>query len=202
MWSDLYAAVDRRVWWLCLVPAGLAVFMGVCWRVAGSPLAFAEIQGEWHEDTWVNPALVLYRSFTTWSSDGSFGLRNKSTAFVYGATLAISVPAVLVAARKQIGVPLLLWPLAHVLVSLASSSRSPLSMPRFLVVLFPLAVVLAALPVRSAWFWTTVVLLAALQATTFALWTNAFSSRSNNGRVSAALRRCPGHSSSARRRSR
>ena len=174
VWSDLTAAVDRRVFWLCLVPAGLAVFMGVCWQVAGSPLAFAEIQAEWHDDTWVNPVLVLYRSLTAWSNDGSFGLLNGTTALVYGASLTISVLAVLVVARRQIGLPLLLWSLAHVLVSLSSSYRSPLSMPRLLVVLFPLAVVFAALPTRRAPFWMVAVMLAALQATTLALWTNAY----------------------------
>jgi len=173
-WSALAAAVDRRVLWLCLVPAGLAVFMGVCWAVAGSPLAFSEIQAQWHEETWVNPVSVLFRAFTAWSSDGSFGLLNGTAAFVYGASLTIVVLAVLAVARKQIGLPLLLWSLAHVLVSLSSSYRSPLSMPRFLVVLFPLAVVLAALPMRRAPFWIVALVLAALQVTTFALWTNAF----------------------------
>ena len=174
VWSDLTAAVDGRVLWLCLVPAGLAVFMGVCWQVAGSPLAFAGIQSEWHDATWVNPVMVLYRSYAAWSDDGSLGLLNGTAAFVYGASLTIVVVAVLAGRRKRIGLPLLLWSLAHVLVSLSSSYRSPLSMPRFLAVLFPLAVVFAALPRRGAPFWIAAAVLTALQATTFALWTNAY----------------------------
>ncbi len=177
----LLMALDFRILWLGLVPAGLGVFIVVCWQVTGDPLAFVTIQ----KDAWthggeqgVNPLAVLARSFDYLSTVATnvdervalFGLDRRIIGIIYGALLSIAVFALLLAGCKKIGAPLTLWSMAMVLLPLSSAYRSTYSMPRYLAVIFPLFVIFAALKWRG-FLWAVAIALALLQLLTWSLWT-------------------------------
>ena len=171
----LLRALDFRCLWLALVPAGLGVFALVCWRVTGDPLAFISIQDIWiYGNTGgaaykgVNPLDPLFEAFRRISVAPHLP---HSQGYVYGALFSAAVFALLLAGCRQIGMPLLLWSLALLLVPLSSALHSPYSMPRYVAVIFPLFVIFAALSWRKWLFWATAAALALLQAATWMLWT-------------------------------
>ncbi|MDD9821262.1 MAG: glycosyltransferase family 39 protein [Nitrospira sp.] len=158
--------------WIGLVPAGLGVFMAFCYVVTGNPLQFAEVQKMW-TPTRENPLWVLWWSLKPiW--EGRLDLAGGEVGYSYGAIVTIIVIGVLLWGRKRIGTLLCLWSEVLVFVSLSAHIVAANSMPRYLVVIFPLYMILASMRPRSAAFVSTVVMLILLQATTFALWTTAW----------------------------
>ena len=156
--------------WIGLVPVGLGVFMAFCYIMTGNPLKFKEAQDAWTTGTTgVNPLYSLYRSMEkAWL--GGFAVFDGPLALAYGAIAAVVVTGVLLWGRKQIGNLLCLWSLTLILLPL-STHIFTLSIPRYLVVLFPLHMILASMRTNSVVFVITVAVLILLQAATFALWT-------------------------------
>ena len=164
--------------WIGLVPVGLGVFVAFCYLMTGNPLQFVEAQGSGWTTSRVNPLWVLWWSFThAWDGmarHGIFGEVGGHLALGYGALASIVVTGMLLWGRKRIGPLLCLWSVAVILISLAAHLDSAQSMPRYLVVLFPLYMILASLRAGSAVFAITVAMLTLLQAATFALWTTGW----------------------------
>lgn len=170
----LLGALDLRFLYLGLVPAGLGVFMVVCWRVTGDPFAFASIQDAWHGEQRQrveNPLRIIMVAFER--SLPLIGTKDWAWGWggIYGAALSVGVFALLLAGRKQIGAPLMLWSSAMLLAPLLSTLGAIWSLPRYLAVIFPLSLIFAAMPWRKWYFWTTAGGLALLQLLTWSLWT-------------------------------
>ena len=150
--------------WIGLVPVGLGVYMAFCYIATGNPWEFNDAHKAWSPRA--NPLRVLWWSLeTAW--EGWFTLKLGPLAVGYGAIAAIAVTGVLLWGRKQTGTLLCLWSVAVILISLASNVESTYSMPRYLVVIFPLFMILASLRTNSVTFVITVVVLSLLQAATF-----------------------------------
>jgi len=166
------ARIRPDVLWIGLVPVGLGVVMATGYTLTDNPWKFVDAQNVW--GTRSNPLWTLWKSLeTAWQSPLVLrdAAHNSPLAMGYGAILAIVATGVLLWGRKQIGMLLCLWSVAHILISFASNSLSAHSMPRFLSVIFPLYLILASWRMRSVAFVITVAALILLQAATFALWT-------------------------------
>ena len=155
--------------WIGLVPVGLGVFMAFCYITTGDPLKFKAVQDSWDtRSIGVNPLYSLYYSMEkAWL--GGFAV-DIPLALAYGAIAAVVGTGVLLWGRKQVGNLLCLWSLTLILLPL-STHTSTFSIPRYLVVLFPLYMILASMRTNSVAFVITVAVLILLQAATFALWT-------------------------------
>jgi len=177
----LLGAVDLRFLWFGLVPAGLGVFMVVCWRVTGDPFAFVSIQEAWHGKQKVENPLTMMMLMIEYSlyligpngHDETSLMPQWARAWggIYGVALPVCVFALLLAGRKKIGMPLMLWSFAMLLAPLSSSFGAIWSLPRYCAVLFPLSLIFAAMPWRKWYFWATAVALVLLQLLTWSLWT-------------------------------
>lgn len=168
----LLGAADLRFLYLGLVPAGLGVFMVVCWRVTGDPFAFVSVREAWHGRVGgLNPLhammLAVERSLPLiGTKDWAWGWGG-----IYGVAMSVGVFVLLIAGRKKIGAPLMLWSLALLLISISSALGGIWAMPRYLAVVFPLSLIFAAMPWRKWYFWTTAGMLALLQLLTWSQWT-------------------------------
>ena len=170
-----FSVLDARVLWLGLAPLGLVVFMAVCWRVTGDPLAFLAAQEAWSSGRlWSGPVAALTFGFKSLFIDGGANPLSLRFGLAYGAFISLFVLLALVIGRKQIGVPLLLWSLVLILFPLSSSLTSTLSMPRYAAVIFPLFVIFAALPMRAWYFWALAGALALTQMVNWSMWTLAY----------------------------
>ncbi len=155
--------------WIGLVPLGLGVFMVTCYILTGNPWQFADAQNAWSPQR-ENPLRALWWGFNdAWS--GGYTLNHGKLGQGYGAILTVVVTGVLLWGRKQIGTLLFLWSVTLIGISLASHITSAQSMPRYMVVLFPVSMVLASLRMNSVAFVITVAALILLQGATFSLWT-------------------------------
>ncbi len=157
--------------WIGLVPVGLGVFMAFCYIATDNPLRFVDAQSMWDTKSpgGPNPLYSLYWSLNmAWQ--GNFAVDTGRLGLGYGAIVAIAGIGVLLWGRKQIGNLLFLWSMVLILLPLTAHVRA-FSLPRYLVVLFPLFMILASRRMNSAAFAITVAVLILLQAATFALWT-------------------------------
>jgi len=155
--------------WTGLVPVGLGVFMAFCYIMTGNPLKFKEVQDSWDiATTGANPLYTLYHSMErAWRGGFAVGI---PLSLVYGTIAAVVGTGVLLWGRKQIGNLLCLWSLTLILLPLSAHTLT-YSIPRYLVVIFPLYMILASMRTNSVAFVITVAVLILLQAATFALWT-------------------------------
>lgn len=126
--------LDASLLWLALVPAGLATFMFFLWLSFGSPFAFAQTQ----VTGWGHGFTSIWSSLTR---DLGF-LRDQSEHWViyeFAAT-AILVAAIFAGLRKLRG-SYNIYMLVSLLVPLFGGTTK--SMSRYLVVIFPLFILMA-----------------------------------------------------------
>jgi Mannosyltransferase (PIG-V) len=141
--------IDRHALWAMLIPAGLAVYMAYQWAVRGNPLLFNTSQEVWRRHL-ASPFTSLYHG-----ANDSLILLHR--LFLHGSLhpaavhnliafplLALAVAA-LVLARKRLRPAYLAYAAAAILLPLCYPSvQKPLfSMPRFLLVIFPVFIALA-----------------------------------------------------------
>ena len=168
--------------WLLLVPAGLGLYMAYLWRAFSDPFLFSAVQGFWGRRSSSPPAaiwdgavaaydgvrwLVLHGVGAVLSGPHtvSGGLQSDVIAnpLEFLALLAAVVLVVvcwrrLPAAYTLYGLAALLFPLLY-----PTTARPLDSLPRFLAVVFPLFIALAAGVVeRPVWRWTVVALFGSL----------------------------------------
>lgn len=120
--------------WLALVPTGLGVFMFYLWRTLGNPLAFMAAQRFWKR-TLGFPWATLYHAFTQNLPQVNIGNLFFTLFALIFLGLAINRISPVYSAYLFYGL----------LIPLSTPARhSPLlSMPRFVVVLFPVFIVMA-----------------------------------------------------------
>jgi Gpi18-like mannosyltransferase len=186
-----FGGADRRRWrdWrlacFALLPAGLAVWAAFLWRRFGDPLAFLKAQAHWGRKL-AMPWVAIERGLRS-GLVGIGALRNGLGATVIDSRGRLVIPVALpnalalcvllgavailcLTARRQ-KPAYLCYAIAALLVPLFSpSDRQPLlSLPRFVLVCFPVFVGLALLTERLRW--TRLVLAVALALGLVALTT-------------------------------
>jgi len=182
---------DVRLAWLGLVPAGLVAYMGFLWWRVGNPLAFSTAQLAWVRSfawpfvtVWrgaegashaIRVAVAQWPLGSTWIGPGGDGQWMFSMVLVPFVALVIAL-ILLVLAWRLLPASYNAWALLVVLVPLFTPVRNIplLSLPRFLLVAFPLSLGLALLTARRPLLrWTLVVascLLLAWLSASFALF--------------------------------
>lgn len=121
--------------WIFLVPLGFAVFMLFVYNLTGDVFAIFRIQEEWGKST-VNPILTLYRYLGTpipW--------------VIFGSAFTISTIGFLVVCWRKIRFDYVIYSLLLIVIPLSGSSHyiHIASMPRYILVIFPIYLILSKL---------------------------------------------------------
>jgi Gpi18-like mannosyltransferase len=152
--------------WLLLVPAGLVVYMAYLWRAFGDPLLFGAVQAYWGRELTL-PTTAIWRGTVTavsgvrWlAAHGvgpilgtrlpSGGLDSDVVANLLEFCGFAAALAMLAACWRRLPAAYTLYALAALLFPLVySTTARPLySLPRFILVVFPLFIGAAAVLVR------------------------------------------------------
>ena len=158
--------------WLLLVPAGLGIYMGFLWRAFSDPWLFSQVQGYWGRDAASLPPVAVWHGAVA-AYDGlrwlvahgvgavlhgphtaSGGLQSDVVANPLEFLALIVAVVLLVLCWRRLRAAYTLYAAAALLFPLLypTTVRPLSSLPRFLVVVFPLfialAAALAARPVR------------------------------------------------------
>ncbi len=167
--------------WLLLVPAGLAMYMAYLWWAFGDPLLFGSTQAFWGRELTL-PTSAIWRGAVA-AVDGArwvaangvgpiLGMRLQSggmdstvVANLLEFTSFVAAVAMLVACWRKLPAAYTLYALAALLFPLLYSTEArPLyTLPRFIVVIFPLFIGAAAgLAPHRVWRWVVVAFLGVL----------------------------------------
>jgi hypothetical protein len=167
--------------WLLLVPAGLALYMAYLWWAFGDPLLFGSTQAFWGRELTL-PTSAIWRGAVA-AVDGvrwvaahgvgpilgmrlrSGGMDSTVVANLLEFTSFVAAVAMLVACWRKLPAAYTLYALAALLFPLLYSTEArPLyTLPRFIVVIFPLFIGAAAgLAPHRVWRWVVVGFLGAL----------------------------------------
>jgi len=146
---------------LSLIPLAPVAFGLYVYVLTGDPLAFVRVRATWGEQL-SNPFRVL--------ADAFFAQRVHLT---FTAGFAVSGLLLLSAYAQRIGFAYWLWGTMPIVVSLTTGSGALLGIPRYLVPVFPLYFILAAMAQKSQTVDHSLsVALALLQGFLMAFWTN------------------------------
>ncbi|HEY8297740.1 MAG TPA: mannosyltransferase family protein [Candidatus Baltobacteraceae bacterium] len=134
--NDLASGV-RKLFFIALIPLGLALYMGYLWVLNGDPLYFSHVQSHWN------------RHFAApWTSViATFGKIEHATAGLTVAQQLLELVftalmiGVLIAGWRKLKPSYIAYMGLSILVPMSTSSL--MSMPRFALVLFPMFVILA-----------------------------------------------------------
>ena len=161
--------------WLLLVPAGLIVYMAYLWIAFGDPLLFGSVQAQWGREL-TFPPIAVWRGIVA-AVEGAAWLLAHGVGPIIGTMLPsggfdtdvianllefagfAAAVAALVACWRKLPAAYTLYALAALLFPLLYSSEArPLySLPRFVVVVFPLFIAAAVvLAPHRVWRWVVV----------------------------------------------
>ncbi|MCX6362573.1 MAG: mannosyltransferase family protein [Actinobacteria bacterium] len=167
--------------WLLLVPVGLGVYMTYLWRAFGDPLLFGSVQAYWGRELTLPPAAIWrgavaavggVRWLAAHGVGPILGMRLPSggqdstvIANLLEFSSFVAAVAMLVACWRKLPAAYTLYALAALLFPLlySTTARPLYTLPRFIVVIFPLFIGAAAvLAPRHVWRWVAVAALGAL----------------------------------------
>ncbi|MGC4806801.1 hypothetical protein [Micromonospora sp. DT233] len=149
----------RLGWPLALLPAGWLTFMAFCRWKGGGWFAYKHAQEQGWAISVQNPFAVAYHGLT--------GGTDADAARVW---LAVAVVAVTVAGFRRAELPYLVYTLIMVLVPLSMGPPVYKSLLRYLLAVFPVALVLARWAGRATVDTWLTAALALLQGTLFVVW--------------------------------
>ncbi|WP_431883505.1 hypothetical protein [Micromonospora gifhornensis] len=148
----------RAGWPLLLLPAGWLSFMAFCWWQSGDWFAYKHAQEQGWNIRVQNPLGVLWHGLTGAAPDA------------VRVWIAVLFLAVLVGGARRLGLPYLVYGVMMVLVPLSMGTPVYKSLLRYLLAVFPVALVLAGWARRPQLdVWLTAVL-AVLQGALFVIW--------------------------------
>ena len=141
------------------LPLGLLTFMVYNYHLTGDFLAFAHIQSAWTRD-FSNPIYILFK-----------GLLSKDIYELYLAWPTLAALGFLCVFYKRIGFTYWLLGVYSIFIPLCSGL---LSMPRFLLPIFPLYIILASLGKNKLVDQIFTIVLVLIQGFFFVFWANGF----------------------------
>lgn len=157
--------VKRDAWYLLLIPLGFLGFLGFVYHLTGDPLASIRLQAHWYQGAshgLTNPLETLVR-----------GLFGREVHAFFGAVFALGSLVLLSAWYRSIGFSYWLMGAYSIVVPLTAGVVSLYSFPRFVLVIFPLYIVLAKVGARDRQLDQALTIISALlQGFLMALWTN------------------------------
>jgi len=157
--------LDRRLAWFGLVPAGLAVWMAYLLGRFGDPLAFSHAQGHWHRylaapwtavDLGVRQGIVGIEALLR-NGEGTPSISSHNTLLIpvtlpnaLAFASLVGAAAVLILSARRLRLPYAVYGWASLAAPLFYPTlRQPLfSLPRFLLVIFPVFLGLALVTER------------------------------------------------------
>ena len=159
------ARTDAHVLALLLVPAGLAAWMAYLWHRTGDPLAFSHVQRDWGRAFAAAPLVVWEgllealrgaRQLLWPAPRAGHPLQSAyfpPTANLLGLPFLVVALGALVAGIRRLPVAYTGYAVVSLLFYLSFPVRGAplLSLPRFVIVVFPLFVALAAVSERRRW---------------------------------------------------
>jgi len=167
--------------WLLLVPAGLGLYMAYLWWAFGDPLLFSSMQAYWGRELTL-PTSAIWRGAVAavngvrWlAAHGigpildmrlpSGGLDSTVVANLLEFSSFVAAVAMLVACWRKLPAAYTLYALAALLLPLlySTTARPLYTLPRFIIVVFPLFIgVAAVLAPHRVWRWVVAGLLGVL----------------------------------------
>ena len=165
------ARTDARLFAVLLVPAALAAWMAYLWHAKGDALAFAHVQRDWGRAFAAAPLVVWEGVLEAvrgahqllWTPSGvGHPLQSAyfpPTANVLGLPFLVFALGALVAGIRRLPAAYTSYAFVSLLFYLSFPVRATplLSLPRFVVVVFPLFVALAAVSERRRWLQAAII---------------------------------------------
>ena len=149
-------SIDRRILWVFLGLAGFVIFLFINVQVAGNPFAFMEIERtNWNQS--INP-LVGFQRALQWSLSAPFPENTYTIAELAFAAAGLSAVAVGFWLRFRLSYNvymLLAW-------MLSVSMSWWMSVPRYVMAMFPMFILLGVLTQKKATHWAVTLLFSAL----------------------------------------
>ncbi len=128
--------------WLSLIPAGVAVYSAYLYASFGQPLAFASAQAS----GWGHVITPFWQSFASeFHSLFSYGV-------IWDAAATLLLAACIVLGLKKLPVSYSLYALVSLLFPLSGGTMA--SMSRYVLVVFPMFIILAIQSRRKPFYWT------------------------------------------------
>jgi hypothetical protein len=156
--------IKADVWYLVLLPCGFLVFAGYLYFLTGDWLALPHLHARWYSSV---PLEVGGPAVNPIPSSLAAGAR------LFGASFMLVSLVLLTVSRKQIGLPYWTMGMYSIVIPLFLGPTSLVSMPRFIVTIFPLYVIMAKLSSTSPYRGQIMTIgLALLQGFVMAFWTN------------------------------
>ncbi|MSR85022.1 hypothetical protein EXS71_01105 [Candidatus Uhrbacteria bacterium] len=148
-----------NVLWLLLIPAGLGFFIYYNYRLTGDALAFAHIQTAWGR-TLVNPFTLLMHN-----------LLSGDIVALFSANFSLLTILFLTVFYRKIGFAYWLLGMYSIFVPLSTGLQS---MPRYVLIIFPLFILLAKLTQRPRVDQLVTIALTLIQGFLMVFWSNGF----------------------------
>ncbi len=141
---------SAQLLWVLLVPVGLVLYMLYLWRVTGDPLAFKHVLVAWGREGafFLAPLYNFFRSPLLVSISWDLRFLN------FAAAILALVCGVVLAVRREWA--LSVYTLGCVLAPLSSSALVLQSLARYVMVIFPVFIVLARFAARKGWIDQTI----------------------------------------------
>jgi hypothetical protein len=167
---------DMQIMAVILVPAGLAAWMAYLWQRTGDPIAFSHVQRDWGRAFAAAP-LVLWEGVLEavrgarqllWTPSGAGHSLQSAyyapTASVLGLPFLVFALGALVAGVRRLPAAYIGYAVVSLLFYLSFPVRDAplLSLPRFVVVVFPLFVALATVSERRRWLQAVIIVVSVL----------------------------------------
>ncbi len=178
------------VLWLLLVPAGLGLYMAYLWGQYGNPLLFASVQGNWGRHPGL-PLTTLWQELVVvaaalrslaahglapvlvHTADG--GYHGDALANCFEALALVAAVVMLVACWRRLPAPYTVYAAACLLFPLLTpaTTRPLSSLPRFVLVVFPLFMGAAAVLItHRVWRWALLAVMVPLLLLATVLFAN------------------------------
>lgn len=147
--------IQVNVLWLLLIPFGLGVWAWYNQHLTGDALTFIKVQEAWRRSA-TNPISALWT-----------GLRADNFYDQALSLFAIATAGIILWLRKWMSRPEELWAWISLIVPLFSGIYS---LPRYVLVIFPIYLAFARAPINTVWRWAIVAMLVIIQLGLFLWW--------------------------------
>jgi hypothetical protein len=154
-----YKIIGKEIFYFLFIPAGLALFGGYNYLLTKDPLAFFKIQSAWGRSL-VNPFRLIWG-----------GLFHGDATSVFNSLFVLLVIALVIIFYKRIRASYLIFIAYSVLVPLFSGLES---LPRYMLVIFPLYILLSQLTKNKYLNYTISAGLFLAQCILMVFWTTGF----------------------------
>lgn len=152
-WS--WRKIDAQAAWLCIIPLGLPLWAWYNHALTGDWLNFVHVQAAWRRNA-TNPISAL------WTALRADNFYDQALAL-----FALSAAAMLVLWRRTLSVSEQAWAWLSLTIPLFTGIYS---IPRFVLVIFPLYLGFARTSMRPVWRYAILAVLVAIQVALFVYW--------------------------------